>query len=322
MIKKIKYWFNHKKDHGKYKWFFLILFNIYSFLKNTYRNHLISDKKAIEIKFKRAFGYKPDLRHPKTLNEKIQWLKLNDRTNLHTMCADKFKVREWVKKKIGDNYLIPLIFETKDVSNLKADNMPDFPVIIKTNHDSSGGIIVKNKNDINWGKIQKHFKNLLKKNYYTKSNEWQYKNIEKRIVVEKLLIDKNGKTPYDYKVHCFNEKAITIQVDIDRSGNHKRNWYSPKWIREPFYWSSLKSNGKRTDPADFEIEKPKCLAKLLELSQILSIGFLYVRIDWYIVNSKIYFGEISFHHDGGLHPILPKEWDLKLGQALKLPIDD
>ncbi|NQU54346.1 MAG: glycosyl transferase [Bacteroidetes bacterium] len=322
MIKKLKDRLNDENEHGIFTRFFQFLFRIYSFLKNTYRNYLVSDRKAIEIKFKRAFGYTLDLYHPKTLNEKIQWLKLNDRTSLHTLCADKYKVRDLVEEKIGEEYLVPLIFETKDVVDLTAENMPDFPVIIKTNHDSSGGIIIKDKNDIDWITVQKHFKRLLSKNYYTRSNEWQYKNIERRIVVEKLLIDKNGGTPFDFKVHCFNEKAITIQVDIDRSGDHKRNWYSTKWNRELFSWSSLKSSGRRTDPANYDIEKPKCLTKLLELSKILSAGFLYIRADWYIIDNRIYFGEISFHHDGGLHPILPKEWDLKLGQMLKLPVDE
>lgn len=297
-------------------------FHIYTLFKELYRNHLVSDKKAIKIRFKRAFGYLPDLENPKTLNEKIQWLKLNDRTELHTLCADKYKVRKFVKEKIGEQYLVPLVFETKNINDLNEANMPDFPVIIKTNHDSSGGIVVKDKKLVDWNKTQKHFKRLLKRNYYYISNEWQYKNIEKRIVVEKLLTDKNGKIPFDYKIHCFNQSVVTIQVDIDRSGEHKRNWYSKDWGREPFYWSSLKSNGKRTDPADYDIEKPSCLKEMTELSETLATDFLYARADWYIVDNKIYFGELSFHHDGGLHPILPKKWDYKLGQMLKLPIDE
>lgn len=299
-----------------------VVFEGYAFCKDIYRNHFVSDKKAIKIKFKRAFGYTPDVDHPKTLNEKIQWLKLNDRTNLHTLCSDKFKVREWIKQQIGAEYLVPLVFETKDVEELNVENMPDYPVIIKTNHDSSGGIIVRDKNKVDWLSLQKHFKHLLKQNYYAKSKEWQYKNIEPRLVIEKLLSNKNGEAPYDYKVHCFNKKPITIQVDIDRGRNHKRNWYSTQWQREPFYWSSLKEDGEKTDPATWDVNKPKCLDKILALSEKLSQEFLCTRADWYIVDTKLYFGELSFHHDGGLHPILPKEWDLKLGNMLKLPIDE
>ncbi|WP_319500559.1 ATP-grasp fold amidoligase family protein [uncultured Draconibacterium sp.] len=303
-------------------WIYKFVFAGYSKLKFLYRDYLISDRKAITIRFRRAFGYTLDIENPQTLNEKIQWLKLYDRTNLHTRCADKYKVREYVKSKIGESYLVPLVFETKNVRDLIPDNFPDYPVIIKTNHDSSGGVIVRNKAETDWKRLQKHFNKLLKSNYYYKSNEWQYKNIERRLVVEKLLVRKDGGVPYDYKVHCFNNKAITIQVDIDRSGEHKRNWYSSSWKREPFWWSSLKSGGRRTDPAKWDVDKPECLPELIRLSEILSQEFIYVRADWYIVDNWIYFGELSFHHDGGLHPIWPKEWDYKLGQLLKLPIDE
>lgn len=310
---------NDKTQRGIITVFLRFLFFVYSWLKSIYRNYLISDRKAIEIIFKRAFGVAPNLEYPITLNEKIQWLKLNDRTSTHTICADKYKVREYIKNKVGEEYLIPLVFETKDVSNLVSENFPDFPVIIKTNHDSSGGVIIHEKDTVDWKDIQKKFRKLLKRNYYYRSKEWQYKNIERRIIVEKLLKNSGGGIPYDYKVHCFNKKALTIQVDIDRSEDHKRNWYSTNWEREPFYWSSLKSGGKRTDPAKWEVEKPGCLEEMIKLSETLSQDFIYVRVDWYIVNNRIYFGELSFHHDGGLHPILPKEWDYKLGNLLKLP---
>jgi hypothetical protein len=298
-----------------------LLFKIYCKIKFTYRNRIISDSKSISISYRRAFGVKPDLKNPKTLNEKIQWLKLHDRTDLHTLCADKYKVREYVKNKIGSQYLIPLLYETKNVDDIKPENLPDTPFIIKTNHDSSGGIIVKDKNAENWESIRERLRILLKSNYYINSKEWQYKNIERRIIVEELLVSKESIAPYDYKVHCFNKKSITIQVDIDRHDQHKRNWYSTDWKREPFHWSSLKANNKRTIPADFEIKRPEYLDKLLLLSEKLCEDFIYARADWYIIEEKIYFGEISYHHDGGLHPIVPKEWDLKLGQKLKLPID-
>lgn len=322
MKKRILLYINDKSNRGIVAELLRFLYSIYTFLKECYRNYLISDRKAIAIRFKRAFGVSPNLEHPKTLNEKIQWLKLNDRTNLHTLCADKYKVREYIKHKVGEEYLIPLVFDTKDVTSLVPQNFPDFPVIIKTNHDSSGGIIIHEKDTVDWKYIQKHFKKLLRRNYYYRSKEWQYKNIERRIIVEKLLKNNEGGIPYDYKVHCFNKKALTVQVDIDRNNDHKRNWYSPNWKREPFYWSSLKPGGKRTDPAKWDVEKPDCLEEMIKLSETLSQDFIYVRVDWYIVNNQIYFGELSFHHDGGLHPILPKEWDYKLGSLLKLSTNE
>ena len=306
--------------NGKLFSYLRFLFWRYVDLKNFYKYHLIPEKRYISNKFKKSFGYPLNLKQPKTLNEKIQWLKLNDRTKLHTSYADKYEARKFIKEKIGEEYLVPLIFETKDIKQLIPSNLPDFPVIIKTNHDSSGGLIIKEKEKNNWKEIQKRFKKQLKKNYYYQSKEWQYKNIKPRVIVEKLLIDDEGNMPFDYKVHCFNGRTTTIQVDIDRFGFHQRNWYSIAWQREPFYWSALKG-GRKTDPADWDIKKPICLDKMLELSELLAKDFIYVRVDWYIFKRKLYFGELTFHHDSGYQPILPKNWDLKLGQMLKLPVD-
>jgi len=106
------------------------LFKVYSTIKFIYRYRIISDRKSICISYKRSFGVKPDLNNPKTLNEKIQWLKLNDRTDLHTLCADKYKVREFVRNKIGSKYLIPLLYETKNVDDITPENLPDTPSLI------------------------------------------------------------------------------------------------------------------------------------------------------------------------------------------------
>lgn len=281
--------------------------------------HLLSDQYVIKRKFKKVFQYKLDLNTPKTLNEKIQWLKLFDRTSLHTLCADKFAVRKFIEDKIGKEYLIPLIFYTYDPKYILPNKLPDYPVIIKTNHNSSGGIIIRNKSNIDWINVQKELAGLLKKNYYFVSKEWQYKNIRPLVVVEKLLMDENGCLPYDYKLHCFNGKVVMIQVDIDRGKqNHYRNWYNRDWKREPYRWSSEK-NGKYTDPCDWDVVKPATFDLMLKLSERLSVNFIYVRVDWYEVKGKLFFGELTFHHDGGFRPILPVKWDRILGDKLILP---
>lgn len=280
---------------------------------------IVPDKTFVKFNFKRHMGYSLNLKNPKTLNEKINWLKLHDRTSLQTICSDKFKVRDYIREKIGGQYLVPLCYETKNPRELIPENLPNYPFIIKTNHNSAGGIIVKEKKEVDWWKVQFHMRKLLRENYYYRTREWQYKNIEPRIVVEKLLQNNAGKIPFDYKLHCFNGKVVTIQVDMDRgSENHSRNWYDTNWKREPFKWSSVKGDGKKTDPSQSDVEKPVTLDKMIKLSQILAEPFSYVRVDWYDVDSILYFGELTFHHDGGNRPIEPKEWDLKLGEKLIL----
>ena len=146
-------------------------------LVNTFyrlRNRLLPEKYYVRNKFKKVYGVYPNLEDPKTLNEKIVWLKLNDRTSLHTTCADKYAVRSYVKDKIGDRYLIPLLYKSKNPRDITYENMPDEPVVIKTNHDSGGVIFLNDKSSANWPEIQKSLKKRLKTNYYWRSKEWQH----------------------------------------------------------------------------------------------------------------------------------------------------
>lgn len=264
-------------------------------------------------------GYALNLKNPRTLNEKINWLKLHDRTPLHTQCSDKYGVREYVKSRIGADYLVPLYYQTKNVADIHEGNINRFPCIIKTNHDSSGGIFLRNDHQADWQEIRAKLEKRMRSNYYRGSREWQYKHIEPRIIVEQLLLDDAGKIPADIKVHVFHGKPEMIQMDQGRgTDGHFRNWYSPSWELLPMRWSSVLKNGRVTDPKNIPVAKPRSLEKILELSRNLAEPFLYARIDWYEVGDRIFFGEITFHHDGGYRPILPREWDLKLGEKLDL----
>lgn len=279
-----------------------------------------SDEQHIRKDFKKSFGYDVDLDNPVTLNEKIQWLKINDRTELHTKCADKIAVREYVKSIVGEEYLIPVLLITKEVNDLNSDNLPDIPFIIKTTHDSASYKIVWDKHKVNWKDIRAYFKNRLNRDYYSLTKEWQYKNIEPKIIVEKLLLTDSGTTPDDYKFHCFHGKVKYIQLDLGRgSKHHARNWYDEKWEKAPFTWAS-DMGGYETNPNEENIPKPKKIDTLIQVAEKLSSSFLYCRVDLYEHNDKIYFGEITFHHDSGFRPIEPKEWDKKLGDMLQLPI--
>ena len=281
--------------------------------------HFVSDKYYVRRRFKTKMGYELNLNNPRTLNEKINWLKINARSDLHTQCSDKFAVRDYVKAKIGDKYLVPLYVRTNQVLDIDPLTLPATPFIIKTNHDSGGGVVVKDKTEINWSDLRNKLAVRLKKNYYYKSKEWQYKNVQPCIIVEKLLAGQNGGLPFDYKLHCFNGIVNMIQVDTGRyTDNHHRNWYNRDWQREPYKWSSKIGENKYTDPSDEDVERPQNLELMIELSEVLAQEFDYARIDWYDVEGKLYFGEITFHHDGGVRPIIPREWDLILGERLKL----
>ena len=278
------------------------------------RNTLVPEKTLLKNRFKRILGYSLNLKHPKTFNEKLNWLKLNERTPLHTICSDKFAVREHVKERIGPEYLIPLLLETKDPNDLIPKNLPDFPVIIKTNNDSGGGVIVWEKDKLNWPSIRKDLQNRLNTNYYIfGKGEWQYKNIVPRIIVEKLLVDQDGEIPSDYKLHCLNGKLQFTQVDMDRHTVHKRNLYDINWNFIDCKW--VYENGRY-------IEKPNKYEEMKAIAEELASDFTYTRVDLYLVNEHIYFGEITFHSDSGNGKFVPQMWDEKFGEMLQLPIEN
>ena len=262
--------------------------------------------------FRRMLGYELNLDSPQTFNEKMQWLKLNDHTPLHTQCADKFEVRKYVESKIGKDYLIPLFFQSYKASDLIEQNFPEVPFILKANHDSSGGVFISDKSEIDWQKLQKDFAARLKTNYYFESGEWQYKNIKPCIIAEKLLKDEQGNIPVDFKLFCFNGKVEFIQLDLDRETDHKRNLYDREWnLMECVY---VYVNGR-------DYEKPKVLDKMIELAEVIAQDFSFVRVDLYNIGEEIFFGEITFHPESGFGKFFPGSWDKKFGGMLRIPTD-
>jgi len=225
-------------------------------------------------------------------------------------CADKYKVRNYVKEKVGSEYLIPLVYNTKNPQNIDPRKLPNYPFIIKNNHDSGGVTIVWDKKSLDWEELTKKLKRQLNYVYDYGKGEWQYKQIEPRIVIEKLLLDKRGKVPSDFKFHVMNGTVAFIQVDIERETNHKRNLYNPEWDLLPCLW--MYENGE-------SIKKPENLHEMITLAEKLAEGFIFVRVDFYNVENKIYFGEMTFHPASGFKKFLPEDWDFKFGELLELP---
>ncbi len=276
---------------------------------------IISDAR---FELKRQFlkrGYNIKIEQPLTLNEKIVWLKLNDRTKLHTICADKFLVREYVDSKINPSILIPLVKVTTKVSEITKNSLPDYPVIIKTNHDSGGPIIIKDKEQVNFEQLQKHLYHKLIRNYYYYSREWQYKDIKPMIVIEKLLLDDKGKVPVDYKFHCFNGEVKFIQLDEGRFEKHSRGYFDSSWNMLPFTWDNIMGGIPKIEIIP---DRPIHLDLMLTYARALSKDFKYVRVDLYLVDAIIYFGELTFHHDSGLGVFRPDSYDKLFGSELFL----
>jgi hypothetical protein len=287
-------------------------------LKDWYKFRYISDRKYIEQQYLQVMGYPLNLDNPILLNEKIQWLKLYDRNKQYNLYADKYRVREYVKNKIGEQYLIPIYKVIPKNKKLTSSDFPDYPVVIKANHNSGGTKIIFNKNSIDLKLLNRTCNNWLRENYYYVSKEAQYKHIKPLLFIEKLLLDENENIPEDLKLHCFNGKVELISIDSNRFTNHCRDFYDRDWNKIDMIWSLFK-NGKPTSPnSDVTIPKPEILDHLIEVAEKLASEFKYVRVDLYIVKKQIYFGELTLHHGGGFQEILPKSKAIELGKLIDL----
>ena len=281
-----------------------------------YKKKFITDISFIQSKYNKVFGRKGDFFHPKTLNEVISYRKLYDRRELYTICSDKFAVRDFVKKIIGEKYLIPLVNSYDSVDDIELQKLPS-EFVIKINHGSGQNLVVRDSLTLN----QAHFFNQLSywfgKNHYYNSREWQYKAIAPKVIVEKLLLDKQNKVPNDYKLHCINGKVEFIQMDVDRFGEHSRAFYSRYWKEMDFMWTPLKDGKAKYTKASPQ-PKPANLSEMNSLAEKLAVEFYYVRVDLYTLDDDIFFGELTFSHGNGCEVFLPAYWDEHYGNLVQL----
>ena len=290
-----------------------------SFPRHLYKslaNRYLSDEAWCRDRFSWDQGYSLNLRNSKTLNEKLQYLKLFNRDPELAFWADKYGVRERVREILGERFLIPLLAISEDPARIQFEELVE-PFIVKPTHSSGKTIIVRDRREANWTDVRRACHGWLKSNFYPVAREWHYKDIPPRIIVEKLLQDSAGELPSDFKCHCFHGRVVFVQVDIDRHTNHKRNFYDRNWSRMPFTWSVCVGSAPMWPPGR-EIDRPEKLIQMIDASEALAKRFPYVRMDWYLLEENLFFGEATFNHGGGFERILPIEWDCKLGDLLQL----
>jgi len=302
--KYILLWKRLTKIYKKPKKLFLYILNFKIF-------RFIPDKTFLKMKYWLRIGKKLNLSNPKTFNEKLQWLKLYDRNPKYTDLVDKDKVREYIAKTIGEEYLIPLLEVYDSYEEIDFDKLPN-QFVLKCTHDSGGLVICKNKNEFDIESARKKMNKSLKRNFYYHGREWSYKNIKPKIICEKYMVDESGVELKDYKIFCFNGEPKIIQVDYNRFIGHKRNLYDTQWNYIP---ASIQYP---TDP-EVKIMKPEKLNEMLKLAKVLAKDYPHVRVDFYSINEKIYFGEMTFYHGSGFQRFKPESLGRKMGNWIKLP---
>lgn len=243
--------------------------------------------------------------------EKMQWAKLFESTEEKTLCADKYAVREWVKEKIGEQYLIPLLGVWNSYEEIPFEKLPK-SFVLKTTNGSSTNIIVKNKDKLNYKEVKTKLKGWLEVDTsYLKGFEMHYSKIKPRIIAEKYIESGTEDLP-DYKFLCFNGKVYYCWVDVGRYHDHKRNVYDLNWKLQPWNQYTYGNTKKH-------ISKPDNFELMIELATQLCQGFSHVRVDLYNVKGKIYFGEMTFTNGSGFEAILPEKYNLMLGNLWKIP---
>lgn len=274
---------------------------------------LLPDKLFIQLKFFKNFHRLPNLKHPKTFNEKLQWLKLYDRNPYYTKLVDKYEVKKIVAELIGEQYIIPTLGVWDSAEDIDFEKLPD-KFVLKATHDSGRVIICKDKSKLDIAKAREEMAYSLKRDFYALTREWPYKNVPRRIIAEAFIEDKSGDLK-DYKFFCFNGKVEFFKVDFDRFTGHKANYYNTNWNILPFEEIVCPSDKNQIH------EKPENFDKMIEFAEILAKGLPFSRIDFYNNEGNIYFGETTFFPNSGMGKFNPEEADNKLGALIKLPTD-
>lgn len=277
--------------------------------------HWLPDKPCLCLLYWARMGSRLNLKNPRTFNEKLQWLKLYNRRPEYTTMVDKYEVKAYVASVIGEEYIIPTLGVWDRFEDIDFDALPD-RFVLKCTHDSGGLVIVRDKSQLDRKAAKSKIERSLQNDYYLHGREWPYKNIKPRIIAEQYMSDGGDQTDIgdltDYKCMCFHgnvENIFTMSERYSESGL-KLTVFDKDWNR-----LSLGRNGSRSKE---EIARPKNLEKMILLAEKLSQGIPFLRVDFYEVAGKLYFGELTFFPASGMKHFSPESWDLELGQLIDL----
>lgn len=287
----------------------------YRFLKYLLYSfsRVLSDKKFLQLKFRLFMGYPLDLEHPKTFNEKLQWLKLYDRKPEYARMVDKVDAKAYVANIIGEDHIIPTLGVYDNPEDIDFDSLPD-QFVLKTTHDSGGVYICRDRDKLNRSEIIKKLRKRLKRNVFWYNREWPYKNIKPRIIAEQYMEDSKTHQLRDYKFFCFDGvmKALFIASERQEKGEETKF----DFFDADFRHLDIRNGHPNADepPA-----KPETFEDMKKMAELLSENIPHLRVDFYEVNGKVYFGELTFSHWSGMVPFEPKKWDEIFGEWIKLP---
>ena len=270
------------------------------------------DEAYLRRYFRAAMGKELDLEHPQTFNEKLQWLKLHDRKSEYTKMVDKIEAKKYVASILGEEYIIPTLGVWDSPDEIDFDALPE-QFVLKCNHNSGLGMcICRDKSALDIPKVRRELRKGLRENYYLHGREWVYKDVKPRILAEQYLVDESGMELKDYKIMCFSGAAKCAFVCSDRfnSDGLRVTFFDRAWNIMPFE----RHYPRRTKP----LRKPENYDKMLQFAEKLSSNIPFLRVDFYEIKGKLYFGELTFFPGSGIEEFTPEAWDSELGSWIKL----
>ena len=274
----------------------------------------LDDTTYLKLEYKIVMEEKLNLENPKTLNEKLQWLKLNNKQKIYTEMVDKYEVKKYIKKIIGEEYVIPTIDVFKKFEDIDFNKLPN-QFVLKCTHDSGSTVVCKNKENFNINKAKKKINKALKTKFYKFGREYPYKDVEPRIICEKYMENKDGTPINDYKFYCFNGKAYYVMICTERETGNPKFYY---FDRQGVLQKDMSLDGKELKIEKEILDKSIDLNKMFEIAEKLSKNIKFVRTDLYSINDKIYFGEFTFFPSSGFDNTRTKECDEQLTKYLEI----
>ena len=288
------------------------MFKVLSKLRLSCLKRLASDQTLVEQLYKSVYGRAPDLIHPRTFDEKLQWYKLHYRNPIMTQVADKFRVRDYVTEK-GLAHILNGLYGVYDrVDQIDFASLPDV-FVLKATHASGMNLICKTKRDFDWKTGRRKLHRWLKKNHFRGGREWAYKNIPPKIICEKYLENEEHRELIDYKFYCFGGQPEVVFVCSGRfaPAGVKYDAYDMAWRKIPVH--------KGRPAAGLNLDPPRPFTQMVDVATTLSAGFPFVRVDLYAVQDQVIFGEMTFYPDSGIVPFSPPEYNLSFGDLFVLP---
>lgn len=297
-----------------------LLHNRVQFVDSIVKNYLsfLPDKLYLSLRYRCQVGYWIDWKNPKTFTEKIQWLKVYNRRLEYTTMVDKYAVKKYVADRIGEEYIIPTLGVWDNPEDIDWDSLPS-QFVLKTTHGGGGcGVVIcRDKKKIDRRGAIAKLRSSYNSDIYLNLREWPYKNVPKRVIAEKFMVSVESIASNDlpdYKFFCFNGEPKYCQVIRDRHTEETIDFYDMEWRHQEFVGlNPVASNGL------IPIARNEHLDEMINICRVLANDTPFVRVDLYVVDEKVYFGELTFYPASGFGTFTPKEWQHKLGDLLTLP---